>query len=104
MLPQAFARLLAEQSKGGEFVDGSVHRHGKEATISFKRLEKGDYRGLVLFNRERWAGAEAELKGHSTRLAAIPRLFFCFASDYAPRGDLLPILIAYTDCRFYLRL
>jgi hypothetical protein len=36
----------------------------------FKRLEKADYRGLVLFNRERWAGAEAELKGHSTRLAA----------------------------------
>jgi len=38
-------------------------------TISFKRLEKADYRGLVLFNRERWAGAETELKGHSTRLA-----------------------------------
>jgi hypothetical protein len=69
-LSQAFARLLAEQSKGGEFVDGSVYRHGKDATISFKRLEKADYRGLVLFNRERWASAEAELKGHSTRLAA----------------------------------
>ena len=62
MLPQAFARLLAEQSNGGEFVAGSVHRHGKDATISFKRLEKADYRGLVLFNRERWAGAEAEAK------------------------------------------
>jgi hypothetical protein len=62
VLPQAFARLLAEQSKGAaslltaRFIDMD-----KDATIFFKRLEKPDYRGLVLFNRERWAGAEAEL-------------------------------------------
>jgi hypothetical protein len=44
--------------------------HSPSCDYFFKRLEKADYRELVLFNRGRWAGAEAELKGHSTRLAA----------------------------------
>ena len=30
------------------------------STISFSGVEKPDFRGLLLFNRERWAKAEAE--------------------------------------------